>query len=78
LRRSFSFGIFKEIFWRSFIRRILYKKTRFKGNKKLFVWSLISFDDPEQLYFIEGNENTGCYEEILNAYLPDIPKLYSD
>jgi hypothetical protein len=29
------------------------KKTRFKGNKKLFVWAVISFDGHEQLYFIE-------------------------
>ena len=53
------------------------KKTRFKGNKKLFVWAAISFDGPEQLYFIEGKENTDCYEEILDACLPDISKLYS-
>jgi hypothetical protein len=52
------------------------KKTRFKGNKKLFVSAAISFDGSEQLYFIEGNENTDCYEEIFNACLPDIPKLY--
>jgi hypothetical protein len=53
------------------------KKTRFKGNKKLFVWAAISFDGPEEMYFIEDKENTECYEKILNACLPDIPKLYS-
>lgn len=52
------------------------KKTRFKGEKKMFVWAAISFDGPEQLYFIEGKENTDCYEEILDACLPDIKKLW--
>ncbi len=53
------------------------KKIWFKGNKKLFVRAAISFDGPEKLYFIEGKENTDCYEEILNAFLSDISKLLS-
>ena len=67
-------GDFLEKFYR---KNTLQKNTRFKGNKKLFVWAAISFDGPEQLYFIEGKENTDCYEEILDACLPDISKLYS-
>jgi hypothetical protein len=60
------------------MERILYKKAFFNRNKKLFVWAAISFDGPEQLYFIEGRENTDCYEEILDQYLLDISKLSSD
>jgi hypothetical protein len=34
------------------------KRTKFKEGKKLLVWAAISFDGPEQLYFIEDKKNT--------------------
>jgi hypothetical protein len=40
--------------------------TKYKGNKRILVWAAISFDGPEQLYFIEGKENTDVYQEILD------------
>ncbi len=39
------------------------------------MWAAISYEGPEQLYFVEGKENTDMYEEILNACLPEIRKL---
>jgi hypothetical protein len=42
----------------------------------LFAWAAISFDGPEYLYFIEKNDNTDAYNEILNKVLPKIKKLW--
>jgi hypothetical protein len=42
----------------------------------LFIWVAISFDGTEYLYFIEGNDNTEAYEEILNEALPKIKNLW--
>ena len=51
------------------------KKTKFKQGRRLYVWAAISFDGPEQLYFVEGTEDTDTYEQILNKCLPRIKKL---
>ncbi len=53
------------------------KKTKFNGNKKILVWAAISFDGPEELYFLEENENREVYEEILEECLPNIKRLQS-
>ncbi len=51
------------------------KKTMFNGGKLVLIWTAISYDGPEQLYFIEGTKDKDCYEEILEACLPDIQRL---
>ncbi len=53
------------------------KKTKFNGKKKILVWAAISYDGPEQLYFMEETESKEVYEEILNECLPNIPRLQS-
>jgi hypothetical protein len=52
------------------------KKTRFKGEKKVLVWAVISYTGSRCLYFIEGKENTGVYEQILDECLRDIKELW--
>jgi hypothetical protein len=47
----------------------------FNGGKLVLIWTAISYDGPEQLYFIEGTKDKDCYEEILEACLPDIQRL---
>jgi hypothetical protein len=56
---------------------VLHKKTKFNGNKKILVWTAISYDGPEQLYFVEETENREVYDEILDECLPNIPRLQS-
>ena len=41
------------------------------------IWAAISFDGPEQLYFIYENITADHYLEILNLCLPDIERLQS-
>jgi hypothetical protein len=53
------------------------KKTKFHGGKQILIWAAISWDEPEQLFFIEDKENTDVYEEILDARLPKISRLQS-
>ncbi len=52
------------------------KKTRFKGEKKVLIWAEISYTGARCLYFIEGNENTDVYEQILDDCLPDIKEIW--
>ena len=54
------------------------KKTRFRGEKKIFVWAAISYEGPRCLYFIEGKEDTGLYQQILDDCLPDIKELWTE
>jgi hypothetical protein len=51
------------------------EKTMFDGGKLVLIWEAIFYDGPEQLYFIEGTEDRDCYEDILEACLPDILRL---
>jgi hypothetical protein len=51
------------------------KKTRFKSDKKVLVWAVISYTEPGCLYFIEGKDNTDVYEQILEECLPDIKEI---
>ncbi len=53
------------------------KKTKLNGNKKILVWAAISYDGPEQLYFMEETENTEFYKEILDDCLPNIPRFHN-
>ncbi len=53
------------------------KKTKYNENKKILVWAAISYDGPEQLYFVEETESREVYEEILNECLPNMPRLQS-
>jgi hypothetical protein len=42
---------------RNYRKRIVEKKIKCHGNKRILVWAAISFDRPKLLYFIKEKEN---------------------
>ncbi len=53
------------------------RNRKFHTGKRILIWTAISWDGPEQLFFIEDKENKDVYEEILDACLPNIPRPQS-
>jgi hypothetical protein len=43
--------------------------------KKVLLWAAISYIGPGCLYFIEWNDNTDLYEQILDECLTEIKEL---